>query len=115
MIAPHPPPGCPAGLFTLMAVAFFRHPQCGWDHAGSISARAAAADCRPLCLSSHTHIMKTRPGRSRATGDCLLLCRFLDAGNSETLRTLSGPASKKRQGTKSREVGHRLGSERYGD
>jgi hypothetical protein len=44
-----------------------------------------------------------------------VLCRFLDAGNSETLRTLSGPASKKRQGTKSREVGHRLGSERYGD
>src|SRR5215470_1785778 len=44
-----------------------------------------------------------------------LLCRFLDAGNSETLHTLSGPASKKRQGTKSREVGHRLGSERYGD
>jgi hypothetical protein len=44
-----------------------------------------------------------------------VMCRFLDAGNSETLRTLSGPASKKRQGTKSREVGHRLGSERYGD
>jgi hypothetical protein len=44
-----------------------------------------------------------------------MLCRFLDAGNSATLRTLSGPASKKRQGTKSREVGHRLGSERYGD
>jgi hypothetical protein len=28
---------------------------------------------------------------------------------------LSGPASKKRQGTKSREVGLWLGSERYGD
>jgi hypothetical protein len=28
---------------------------------------------------------------------------------------LSEPASKKRQGTKSREVGQRLGSERYGD
>jgi len=42
------------------------------------------------------------------------MCRFLDAGNSETLHTLSGPASKKRQGTKSRD-GHRLGSERYGD
>jgi hypothetical protein len=27
----------------------------------------------------------------------------LDAGNTETLRTLSEPASKKRQGTKSRE------------
>ena len=43
------------------------------------------------------------------------MCRFLDAGNSETLHTLGGPASKKRQGTKSREVVHRLGSERYGD
>jgi len=40
---------------------------------------------------------------------------FLDAGNDETLHTLNWPASKKRQGTKSREVGHRLSSERYGD
>jgi hypothetical protein len=31
------------------------------------------------------------------------------------LRTLNWPASKKRQGTKSREVWHRLGSGRYGD
>jgi hypothetical protein len=31
------------------------------------------------------------------------------------LRTLRQPASKKRQGTKSREVGHGLGSKRYGD
>ena len=35
----------------------------------------------------------------------LEVCRFLDAGNNETLRTLSEPASKKRQGTKSRELG----------
>jgi hypothetical protein len=33
------------------------------------------------------------------------LCRFLDAGNNEALGTLSCQASKKRQGTKSREVG----------
>jgi hypothetical protein len=39
----------------------------------------------------------------------------LDAGNDETLGTLSWPASKKRQGTKSREVWHRPGSESYGD
>ena len=45
----------------------------------------------------------------------LLLCRFLDAGNDESLGRLSWPASKKRQGTKSREVGNWLGSERYGD
>jgi len=31
------------------------------------------------------------------------------------LRALSEPASKKRQGTKSREVGQRLGVERYGE
>src|SRR5437870_13000038 len=43
------------------------------------------------------------------------MCRFLDAGNNEALRTLSRPASKKRQGTKSREVGHRRCSGRYGD
>src|SRR6516165_8210255 len=40
---------------------------------------------------------------------------FLDAGDDETIGTLSWPASKKRQGTKSREVGHRLGSGHYGD
>jgi hypothetical protein len=33
----------------------------------------------------------------------------------ETLLALGRPASKKRQGTKSREVGYRLSSERYGD
>jgi hypothetical protein len=37
------------------------------------------------------------------------------ARRRETLRTLNWPASKKRQGTKSREVWHRVGSERYGD
>jgi hypothetical protein len=45
---------------------------------------------------------------------CRLLCRFLDAGNNETLRTLSGPASKKRQGTKSREIGHWLAASAMG-
>jgi len=39
----------------------------------------------------------------------------LDAGNAEVLRTLSELASKKRQGTKSRDFGERLGSEGYGD
>jgi hypothetical protein len=43
------------------------------------------------------------------------LCWFLDAGNKEMIRRLNWPASKKRQGTKSREVGQRLGGERYGD
>jgi hypothetical protein len=43
------------------------------------------------------------------------VCRFLDAGNDEWLLALGRPASKKRQGTKSREVGHRLSSEHYGD
>jgi hypothetical protein len=33
------------------------------------------------------------------------LCWFLDAGNHETLHTPNEPASKKRQGTKSREAG----------
>ncbi len=47
--------------------------------------------------------------------ECPLLCRFLDAGNDETLLALRRPASKKRRGTKSREVGHRLSRERYGD
>ncbi len=44
-----------------------------------------------------------------------LLCRFLDAGGTKALRRLRRPASKKRQGTKSRSAGQRLGVERYGD
>jgi hypothetical protein len=43
------------------------------------------------------------------------LCRFLDAGNDEMLLARRRPASKKRQGTKSREVSHRLSNERYGN
>ena len=44
-----------------------------------------------------------------------LLYRFLDAGSTETFRMRSRPASKKRRGTKSRDAGQQLGSERYGD
>lgn len=44
---------------------------------------------------------------------CPYLYRFLDAGNTEAGRTLSEPASKKRRCTKSRDVGQRLGGERY--
>src|SRR6476660_6984506 len=43
-----------------------------------------------------------------------VVCRFLDAGNNETLRTLSEPASKKRQGTKSRAVGRWLAASAMG-
>ena len=43
------------------------------------------------------------------------MCWFLDAGNKEMIRRLNWPASKKRQGTKSREVGHRPSSGRYED
>ena len=59
-----------------------------------------------------------RPYRVR---DCLLhrmslvVCRFLDAGNNETLRTLSEPASKKRQGRKSRSVVLQRRGGVYGD
>jgi hypothetical protein len=40
-----------------------------------------------------------------------LLYRFLDAGDTETFRMRGRPASKKRRGTESREVGHRRSSE----
>jgi len=40
---------------------------------------------------------------------------FLDAGGTEALHTRGGPASKKRQGAKSRGAGQRLDGERYGD
>ena len=42
-----------------------------------------------------------------------VLYRFLDAGGTEAFRMRSRPASKKRRGTKSREVGHRRSSECY--
>ena len=37
---------------------------------------------------------------------CPLLCRFSAAGNDEPLHALWRPVAEKRQGTKSREVGH---------
>ena len=46
---------------------------------------------------------------------CRLLCRFSDAGIGERATGLMRPASEKRQGTKSREVGQRRRSGRYGD
>ena len=46
---------------------------------------------------------------------CPLLCRFLDAGGIDPVRTLGRPASKKRQGTKSREAGCGWAACRYGD
>ena len=48
-------------------------------------------------------------GLDQSASDWPELCRFLGAGNNETLRTLSEPASKKRRGTKSREVGQPAG------
>jgi hypothetical protein len=44
------------------------------------------------------------PGANAAT--CPQVCRFSAAGNDETLPALKRPAAEKRQGTKSREVGH---------
>jgi hypothetical protein len=41
--------------------------------------------------------------------------QIFERRNDETVRLLSEPASKKRQGTKSREVGYRQRSERYED
>jgi hypothetical protein len=44
-----------------------------------------------------------------------LMCRFSDAGNDGLFHALMRPASEKRQGTKSRWVGHGRCSGRYGD
>ena len=51
---------------------------------------------------------------SRPGPQCPVLYRFLDAGNHETVRMLSEPASKKRQGTKSRAVGQWLAASAMG-
>ena len=57
------------------------------------------------------------PSNSRPPGgrSFPLLCRFLGRRHDVTLHALMRPASEKRQGTKSREVGQRRCSERYGD
>jgi hypothetical protein len=44
-----------------------------------------------------------------------VLCAGFWTPATRRFRTLNRPASKKRQGTKSREVRHRLSSEHYGD
>jgi hypothetical protein len=44
-----------------------------------------------------------------------LVVQVFGRRHDEPFHTLWRPASKKRQGTKSREVGHWRGSERYGD
>jgi hypothetical protein len=44
-----------------------------------------------------------------------IMCRFLDAGEYNGSQALDRPASKKRQGTKSRSVVRRRYSARYGD
>src|SRR5215472_11258286 len=49
------------------------------------------------------------------SGKSPVMCGFLDTGNDERRVALRRPASKKRQGTKSREVSRRLCRERYGD
>ena len=60
---------------------------------------------RPLC---------SRPRGAAGAERLRALYRFLDAGDTEGFRMRSRPASKKRRGTKSREVGHRRSSECYG-
>ena len=46
---------------------------------------------------------------------CPDLCRFSDASDDDANHALRRPASEKRQGTKSRKVGHRQCSGLYGD
>ena len=58
-------------------------------------------------LSAHAPAQRAGAQRLRA------LYRFLDAGDTETFRMRSRPASKKRRGTKSREVGRRRSSGCY--
>ena len=83
-------------------------------------ARRGATLSRPsgngrILAVGEIEIAGNRMTQRRQVGGSPLMLWFLDAGDDETIGTLSWPASKKRQGTKSREVGHRLGSGRYGD
>jgi hypothetical protein len=65
-------------------------------------------ECRRAVIEEQMVVLnRGRPIRSKAI--------FETDTNDEAFGGLSWPASKKRQGTKSREVGHRRGSGRYGD
>src|SRR5208283_4194671 len=89
------------------------------------SCTQARAERKPTCdyraswltrvASDSTHSPQEPSRSTLRVAELPLLCRFLDAGGTETLRTLGGPASKKRRGAKSRDAGQRLGVERYGD
>jgi hypothetical protein len=66
---------------------------------------AAASSLRSVSTLYSMHCC--RSARPRQAGPLLpSLCRFSAAGNDETLPALKRPAVEKRQGTKSREVGH---------
>ena len=68
---------------------------------------------RMLGLTVPPSLLATRRRGDRISGCTFaapahgrLLCRFSAAGNDEPLHALWRPAAEKRQGTKSREVGH---------
>jgi hypothetical protein len=65
-------------------------------------------------LSTGYGLSALAPAQRAGAQRLCALCRFLDAGNNETLRTLREPASKKRQGTKSRAVGRWLAASAMG-
>ena len=62
-----------------------------------------------------SHLKYPSLGYSERPGQCLLLCRFSDAGDDDRLCTLKRPAFEKRQGRKSRSVVRRRFGWLYGD
>ena len=91
---------CPAfsiALFTVLAAI-----------ARWLSYRATYAQLSRVVLEPLTQCpLALRVRRFIRSSECLLR-RFLDAGITRRFDTLSEPASKKRQGTKSQRVGQRL-------
>src|SRR5579864_1330224 len=57
---------------------------------------------------------ETDCARSQCCAACVRKCAVFGRRHDETLRVLRWPASKKRQGTKSREVGRRLAASATG-
>ena len=87
----------------------------GVEYSAYPRASALVANDKPTIA----RVALAEPGRPNSRTDEVMvtseIVEVFGCRHAETIPTLRRPASEKRQGTKSREVGHRRSSECYGD